>query len=109
MADRLIEAFRAMRGVPIYSPRCGVFDPLRPIDGLELIAAVQKILGRESPACYRLFRWARVRAEGGSFREFCREAGRPRSSAYYRRAKSLARIAAALKEMAVARGSDAAA
>jgi hypothetical protein len=58
---------------PIYSPPCGVFDPLRPIDGLELIAAVQKILGRESPACYRLFRWARVRAEGGSFRELCRE------------------------------------
>ena len=34
-----------MRGVPIYSPRKGVFDPLKPIDGLELIAAVQKILG----------------------------------------------------------------
>jgi len=88
---------------PIYSPPCGVFDPLRPIDGLELIAAVQKILGRESPACYRLFRWARVRAEGGSFRELCRESGRARSTAYYRRACTLRRVADALNEMAASR------
>ena len=67
---RLIEAFRNLRGVPVYSPRAGIFDPFRPIDGLELIAAVQKILGRESPACYQLFQWARMMAEGSSFREY---------------------------------------
>jgi hypothetical protein len=96
VAERLIEAFRAMRGIPIYSPRKGAFDPFRPVDGLDLISAVQKILGRESPACFRLFGWARTQANGDSFRELCRESGRARSTAYYRRARTLTRIAAVL-------------
>jgi hypothetical protein len=92
----------ADRGVPGKTRRCdllaakGLFEPNQPIEGLELIAAVQQVLGRESQACYRLLQWARIRAEGESFRGRYRELGRPRSTAYYRRNKNLRKIADAL-------------
>jgi hypothetical protein len=35
-------------------------------------------------------------SDGQSFREFCRESGRSRSTAYYRRRRGLGRIAEAL-------------
>jgi len=97
VADRLVAAFRGMRGVPIYSPRKGVFAPHRPIDGLELIAAAQQALGRESPLCMYLLTWARSRADR-KVAAFCHEAGRPRSTLYHRRRRALERIAAFLNE-----------
>ena len=47
VAERLVAVFRARPNTPIYSPRKGVFEPSHPIDGLELITAVQLCLGRE--------------------------------------------------------------
>jgi hypothetical protein len=53
---RLVAVFRALPGTAASSPRKGVFEPSRPIDGLDLTAAVQLCLGRQSPGftgcCY---------------------------------------------------------
>jgi hypothetical protein len=84
-----------------------VFEPIDRNDGLDLVAAAQRILGRGSTECRRLFVWARIRAEGGSFREYLREAGLPKSSAYHQRDRSLALIARELNREAAGRGSAA--
>jgi hypothetical protein len=94
VADALIAIFRQLPGTSFYSPRVGVFKPSRPVEGLELITAVQACLGRESPAARLLLTWARVRAGGGSFQMHCRETGYSRSTAYYQRDRSLKRVAA---------------
>jgi hypothetical protein len=65
VAERLVAAFRAMPGISIYSPSKGVFEPSRPIDGLELITVVQLCLGRESRECRDLLTWARLKAKAG--------------------------------------------
>jgi hypothetical protein len=88
VAERLIAVFRDLPNTAIYSPRKGVFEPSRPIDGLELITAVQICLGRESRAAYRLLTWARMRATGGSIRGFCREHRDNKRSTYYSRPRS---------------------
>jgi hypothetical protein len=106
VADGLVAVFRALPGTPIYSPRLGVFKPLHPIQGLELITAVQLCLGRESPAARLLLAWARMRAAGESFQAHCREIGRARSTCYHQRNSSLKRVAAWLNRE---RGSAAAA
>jgi hypothetical protein len=100
VAERLVAAFRAMPGISIYSPSKGVFEPSRPIDGLELITVVQLCLGRESRECRDLLTWARLKAKAGdvSIREHFRQAGRNRKSFYYRRDRDLDRVAAFLNE-----------
>jgi hypothetical protein len=50
LTDPIIEAFK-----PHSSP----------IDGLELITAVQLCLGHEKETCYRLLQWARMRVDPG--------------------------------------------
>jgi hypothetical protein len=73
MARRVPEGahdFGQCQGFPIYSPSEGVFEPSRPIDGLELITAVQLCLGRETQARQRLLQWARMGARGESIRAF---------------------------------------
>ena len=99
VAERLIAVFRDIsRDIPIYSPQKGVLLRVgaedRPIDGLNLIASVQRILGQ--PAAARLLRWARMRATGESIRSFCLESGRNRSIFYYWRKRMLEKVAASL-------------
>jgi hypothetical protein len=84
--------FRQLPGTSIYSPRIGVFQPSRPVQGLELIVAVQTCLGRQSPAARLLLTWARARAER-KVTETCRETGRARSTVYYQRNRSLENVA----------------
>jgi hypothetical protein len=67
----------------------GRFQPSQPIDGLDLITAVQLCLGRETESCYRLLLWARMRARGESIRAFCVEGGRKRSTFYAAEVASL--------------------
>jgi hypothetical protein len=98
VAERLVAVFRALPNTPIYSPRKGVFEPSQPIDGLDLITAVQLCLGRETQICYQLLLWARMRARGESIRTFCVEGGRKRSTFYRRRGRALDRVAAFLNE-----------
>jgi hypothetical protein len=98
VAERLIAGFRELPNTPIYSPRKGVFEPSHPIDGLDLITAVQLCLGRETQTCYQLLQWARMRARGESIRAFCVEGGRKRSTFYYRRGRALNRVATFLNE-----------
>ena len=97
VAERLIAVFRDIsRDIPIYSPQKGVLLRVgaedRPIDGLNLIASVQRILGQ--PAAARLLQWARMRATGESIRSFCLESGRNRSIFYYWRKRMLEKVAA---------------
>jgi len=99
VAERLIAVFRDIsRDIPIYSPQKGVLLRVgaedRPIDGLNLIASVQRILGQ--PAAARLLQWARMRATGESIRSFCLESGRNRSIFYYWRKRMLEKVAASL-------------
>jgi hypothetical protein len=94
-ASGLVEA---MRGRPLYSPRAGELEPDRPVDGLELVALARRVL--DGQACRRLFAWARCRAEGRSFRIFCREMGWTRSTAYRENPRSLALVAEALNRAA---------
>jgi len=79
-----------------------VFEPSHPIDGLELIAAVQLCLGRESRECRELLIWARLKAKAGddppSVREHFRLTGRNHKAFYYRRGRDLDRVAAFLNE-----------
>jgi hypothetical protein len=96
VAERLVAVFRELPNAPLYSPRRGVFEPSHPIDGLELITAVQLCLGRETQTCYRLLQWARMRARGESIRAFCVEGGRKRSTLYYWRRHTLEKVAASL-------------
>jgi hypothetical protein len=97
VAERLVAVFRELPNTPIYSSRKGVFEPSHPIDGLELITAVQLCLGCETQTCYQLLQWARMRARGESVRAFCLEGGRNRSTFYYRRGQALNRVATFLK------------
>jgi hypothetical protein len=98
VAERLVAVFRELPNTPIYSSRKGVFEPFHPIDGLELIAAMQLCLGRETQTCYRLLQWARMRARGESVPAFCLEGGRNRSTFYYRRGQALNRVATFLNQ-----------
>jgi hypothetical protein len=98
VAERLVAVFRAMPGISIYFPRKGVSEPSHPIDGFDLITAVQLCLGRETQNCYWLLQWARMRARGESIRAFCVEGGRNRSTFYNRRGGALNRVAAFLNE-----------
>src|SRR5262245_27942341 len=99
VAERLIAVCKDISpDLPIYSPQKSVLlrvgDKDRPIDGLELFAAVRRIMGQ--PAAARLLQWARMRARGESIRSFCLKSGRKRSTFYYWRKRTLEEVAAAL-------------
>src|SRR5205085_5663112 len=67
----------------------------RPLDGMELAAAVEMYLGRDSKAHRDLIAYAWARAHGG-VRELCRQRGWPRRSLYRRVNRAAATVAASL-------------
>lgn len=108
VAARLVAVFKRLPGVPVYSPRAGsmhrnIFDPVPPIDGVDLIAAVHESLGYESKDAYRLLRWARTRASESSIREFCAANGLNRSTYYGQKNRALKKVAVWLNGRAEAR------
>ena len=93
--EQLVEAFRRLPGIPVYSPNRDAFVPLHGAEArpLALLAVTSLCLGRETDLRVRLLTWARLRAAGGSVRDFCREKGWPRSTFERERAEALSRIA----------------
>jgi hypothetical protein len=93
---RMIEAFKALPHVPIYSPRSNVLqtalDQARPAD-LDLIALSALYLKDHEEERLFLLTWARARAAGRSVRELCREHGWPRETFKRKRKKACLIIA----------------
>src|SRR5438105_4527945 len=71
----------AGRRLPGPPQHAHLLPPSRPIDGLEVITVARLCLGRESSDARRLLEWARTPRHGRV------------STAYHRRARSLARVA----------------
>jgi hypothetical protein len=75
--ERLIAFFALDTGVAIRAETGDLFpdDPRKPIDGLDVVRAVLKVLGPRSPAAKMLLARARAAAKGISVAELCGEAG----------------------------------
>lgn len=96
---RLVTAFAAMRGHPIYSPRQNAIVPLTgPVDGADLIVATAEYLGRESALRLQLLTFARCKASRASISAVCRERGWPRMTFYRHIGKAAASVALQLNE-----------
>lgn len=82
VAADLVEAFRILPTMPVFSPRRSEFYPVLPgqdTEALDLVAVSERVLGRKSPGRRALLVWARSKATkgdiGGSVSAYCREAG----------------------------------
>jgi hypothetical protein len=75
--ERLIAFFALDTGVALRAEKGDLFpaDPRKPVDGLDIVRAVLKVLGPRSPAAKMLLARARAAAKGISVAELCREAG----------------------------------
>jgi hypothetical protein len=93
----MIEAFRKLPKVPVYSPRPDVLQAAlprvaRPAD-LDLISMSAHYLARNSDERRFLLAWASARASGRSVREVCREMNWPRENVRRKRHKACRIIA----------------
>lgn len=82
VAADLVEAFRILPTMPVFSPRRSELYPVLPgqdTEALDLVAVSERVLGRKSPERRVLLVWARSKATkgdvGGSVSAYCREAG----------------------------------
>ncbi len=91
----LIDAFRAMQGVAIYSQRKDAFQPLfgERVAGLDLVSFTAPCLGREALLRRQLLTWASCTAKGESVAEVCREFGWPRATFERHRERALQIVA----------------
>jgi hypothetical protein len=97
VCERMIEAFRKLPKVPVYSPQANVLQTAlprqaRPAD-LDLISLSAHYLARNSEERRFLLAWASARASGRSVREVCREMGWPRENFRRKRHKACKTIA----------------
>lgn len=93
---RLRAFFSAMPAAPIFAPAVNVLFPAdveKPIDGLRLVEATQRCLGRRSQRCVALLTLTRHRGLGNDIRHYCLEAGVSRAT-LYRRASEAAELVA---------------
>lgn len=74
--DRLVAFFRAAPGAPIRAEHGDILPVLgQPIDGLDLVRAVLKVLGPRSEHALILLARARAKAKGISAAELCADMG----------------------------------
>ena len=75
--ERLVAFFALDPSVALGAERGDLFpvDPAIPVDGLDIVRAVLKVLGPRSPAAKMLLARARASAKGISVAELCRETG----------------------------------
>jgi hypothetical protein len=92
--ERLVAAFREMQGRAVFSPCPSVILPMpgRRLEGLELIALCQTVLGRQSRESKALLTWARAQAGGPSLSDVCEEFGWNRSTIEAARRRGAARV-----------------
>lgn len=100
VCERMVEAFRQLPGVAVYSPQPNVLqaalpDQPRPAD-FDLVALSAHYLSRNSDERRYLLAWASARAAGRSIREECRERGWPRENFRRKRHKACRIIAESL-------------
>jgi len=93
---RLIDAFRAVPGAPVWS-RPVRLDP----DVVDLILLSSRCLGRESFPRVQLLTFARAYAAGERISEVCRVHSWPRTAAYRRVRRAAAEVAACLEQWTV--------
>lgn len=65
VGEAVIEAFRALPSMPVYSPRRAEFVPLDPRQdrsSLDVVALSEHVLGRATPERKALLIWARMKA-----------------------------------------------
>jgi hypothetical protein len=75
--ERLIAFFALDTGVALRAETGDLFptDPTIPLNGLDIVRAVLKVLGPRSPAAKMLLARARAKAKGISVADLCREWG----------------------------------
>jgi hypothetical protein len=99
VCERMVEAFRQLPKVPVYSPQANLLQPAlhqaRPAD-LDLISMSAHYLARNSDERRFLLAWASARASGRSVREVCREMHWPRENVRRKRHKACRIIAESL-------------
>ena len=114
----MVEAFRTLPDIPVYSPRRAELVPANPRHdgaGIDVIAWSERILGRASDERRALLVWARARARrrirqdrhlrlvrsvpGGSVSDHCREAGVCRRTFDRRRIRACERIEVGLNQV----------
>jgi hypothetical protein len=100
----MIEAFRKLPKVPVYSSSANLLQPAlnhaRPAD-LDLISLSAHYLARSSDERRFLLAWASARASGRSVRAVCREMGWPRENFRRKRHKACRIIAERLNREGV--------
>jgi len=117
-AEAVVEAFRTLPDIPVYSPRRAELVPVNPRHdgaGIDVIAWSERIFGRASDERRALLVWARAMAQrrirqdrhlrlvrsvpGGSVSDHCRETGVCRRTFDRRRIRACERIAAELNRI----------
>ena len=118
VAEAVVEAFRTLPDIPVYSPRRAELVPANPRHdgaGIDVIAWSERILGRASDERQAPLVWARAMARrrirqdrclrlvrsvpGGSVSDHCREAGICRRTFDRRRIRACERVAAGLNQV----------
>lgn len=100
---RLVACFRALPGVPVWSPTVNALHPMKPglIDGLALVEATQICLGRRAPECIALLTLCRMRARGQNVLQYCRDIRSSRATLYRQAAKGAKKVALYLNKRCV--------
>jgi len=97
VCERMIETFRQLPSVPLFSPKQGILKPALPNQArpaeLDLISLSARYLARRSDERRYLLAWASARASGRSVREVCREMGWPRENVRRKRHRACRIIA----------------
>ncbi|MCJ2084861.1 hypothetical protein MKK88_02485 [Methylobacterium sp. E-005] len=106
VGEAVIEAFRVLPAIPVYSPRPSEFVSVLPgqdTSPLDVIALSEHVLGRSSPERRALLIWARSLATGGdvggSVRQYCIERDMHRGTFDRQRKRACTRIAAELNRI----------
>lgn len=110
VGEAVVEAFRALPHIPVYSPRRAEFVSVltgQDVSPLDVLALSEHVLGRSTPERRILLIWARSLATcgdiGGSIRQYCIERGLSGNTFTRRRKRACERIAAEMNRI----GSDA--
>lgn len=106
VGESVIEAFRLLPTMPVYSPRRMKFMPVlhgQDMSPLDVLALSERVLGRASPDRRVLLLWARSIATGGdvggSVRQYCVERCIDRRTFDRRRRAACSQIAEAMNRV----------
>lgn len=106
VGEAVIDAFRVLPTMPVYSPRRAEFVPVLPgqdASPLDVLALSEHVLGRSAPEHRILLIWARSLATrgdvGGSIRQYCVERDLSHKTFDRRRKRACTRVAAEMNRI----------